>query len=669
MKIVITSMTLTNFKKVRSATYRFNNEVTDVFGANGAGKTTIKDAFLWCLFGKDSTNRKDFEIKPLDENNQPFHNLDHEVEINLLIDGDDVKLKRSMREKWGKRRGDVTTEFKGHETTFMWNDVPCQLNEYQAKVDSLIKEDLFKLVTSTGYFNALDWKVRRNTLMAIAGDITNDQILNNISLNGGSVHPELIAALGKQKTPDQFKAEIAAKKKTIKDELILIPSRIDEANRSIGESVDYSTIEKAKEKAESDLEVVESELLDLTRQVQQQQNAKADKIKQQGGLKLDLQNAEFEIKGRFKDQQQQRLEEIGNMQRSLESKKRELNSLNIEKSNEASKVSTNKINQSNARAKWQEVNKEVLKFNEKEFCCPTCKRELEGVDMEAKKEEFTKNFNADKAKRLEQIQKEGDELGKSIQVLEANINNIQVKIDGLSSEIQLDEQSINSLLTDHQNKLSNESEELQKAINEDSNILSIRTRITDLQNDIDADVAPVDNAAQIEKKQSLRKEIDSYTQQLAGKSQRDAIIRRIDELKLSESEMSQSIADLEGIEFSIEQFTKEKMDELDRRINGRFSIVKFKLFDTQINGGQAECCETLIDGVPFSDANTASKVNAGLDIINTLCDHYGVSAPIFIDNRESVTDIIETESQVINLHVSPADSNIRVLVSELSAAI
>ena len=45
-------------------------------------------------------------------------------------------------------------------------------------------------------------------------------------------------------------------------------------------------------------------------------------------------------------------------------------------------------------------------------------------------------------------------------------------------------------------------------------------------------------------------------------------------------------------------------------------------------------------------------MNAGLDIINTLCKFYGVCAPIFIDNRESVNDIIETESQIINLVVN-----------------
>ena len=119
------------------------------------------------------------------------------------------------------------------------------------------------------------------------------------------------------------------------------------------------------------------------------------------------------------------------------------------------------------------------------------------------------------------------------------------------------------------------------------------------------------------------------------------------------------MADLEGSEFLAEQFTKAKMDTLVKRINGRFKYVSFKMFETQINGGEVETCETLVNGVPFSDANHAGKVNAGIDIINTLCEHYNIYAPIFIDFRESVNNLIDCESQVVNLIVS-TDKKLRV---------
>ena len=134
---------------------------------------------------------------------------------------------------------------------------------------------------------------------------------------------------------------------------------------------------------------------------------------------------------------------------------------------------------------------------------------------------------------------------------------------------------------------------------------------------------------------------------------------RVAQLRNEESTLAQQLADLEGNEFFIEQYTKAKMDLLINRINGKFKLVTFKLFDTQINGGEVECWDTLINGVPFSDANNASKINAGLDIINTLCEHHNVYAPIFIDNRESVNELIESNSQIINLIVS-TDRELRI---------
>src|SRR6185503_20708469 len=96
------------------------------------------------------------------------------------------------------------------------------------------------------------------------------------------------------------------------------------------------------------------------------------------------------------------------------------------------------------------------------------------------------------------------------------------------------------------------------------------------------------------------------------------------------------------------------------RINGRFKVVQFKMFETQINGGEVETCTTLINGVPYADANTAAKIQAGLDIINTLSDHYGVQAPVWVDNRESVVSLPETNCQLINLIVSAKHKKLTV---------
>jgi len=106
------------------------------------------------------------------------------------------------------------------------------------------------------------------------------------------------------------------------------------------------------------------------------------------------------------------------------------------------------------------------------------------------------------------------------------------------------------------------------------------------------------------------------------------------------------------LEFLVQDFQKEKDNKLMERINGMFSLVKFSFISEKLNGNEAITCFCSVDGVPFADVNNASKINAGLDIINAICRSVGITAPIFIDNRESVNELIPTMSQVINLVVS-----------------
>ena len=123
--------------------------------------------------------------------------------------------------------------------------------------------------------------------------------------------------------------------------------------------------------------------------------------------------------------------------------------------------------------------------------------------------------------------------------------------------------------------------------------------------------------------------------------------QRIAELEKSLRMQSEELAQLEGIEFTMAAFSKARTEAIESKINGLFDFVKFRLFETQINGGEVETCEAMVNGVPFSDANTAGQFNAGIDIINAICRFEGISAPIFADGS--------TQSQVIRLFVSLDD--------------
>lgn len=659
MNIILKSIKLTNFKGIRNLKVLFNR-VTDIFGDNGTGKTTIADAFLWLLFGKDTSDRKDFEIKTLDENNEPFHRLDHEVEALLLVDGTEVLLKRSYREKWVKKRGSNDTEFAGHETTYFWNDVPMKQDEYQAKIADMLQESVFKLITNTNYFSSLKWQDRRNVLLKMAGDISDADVFKGlIKKDGAAQYEDLIFALNK-KSIDEYKREIGSKKKKIKDELLLIPSRIDEANRSLPDVVDYSAIESLLGSVESEIVTIDKMLSDKTEAQKERQKLIGELMYSKQNLNLQANEIEFDVRTQVQKDAQARTVSINERKQVIKEKDSVINKSREDYSKLSTKRNELTSEQTKIREQWNKENETTLVFNDADFCCPTCKRAFEATDIDAKKTEFTSNFNSNKSKKLEELSARGKALTTEIKEIDTKLGNINADGVKLKQELAQLQEALIEAEKEHERLTLSEEETYNSTLSTHEKYISLHTEIAELQQKIDEPVSIESNTALTFRKSELNKSADEYKKQLATKDQREKTLARIQELEKSERDMSQELSTLEGIEFSIDQFTRAKMDALEATINGKFNLVKFKLFDKQINGGEVECCDVLINGVPFADANTASKMNAGLDIINALSKHYNVNAPIFIDNRESVVRIPATESQIINLWVAAADKKLRI---------
>lgn len=663
MKIEIKSLSLTNFKGIRSLKILFD-AVTNIFGDNATGKTTLMDAFLWLLFDKDSSERTAFAIKTLDENNIPFHHLDHEVEACLIVDGSEIVLKKSMREDWVKKRGSTTPEFKGHTNAFFWNDVPMKKEEYQANIAQLVNENLFRLITNTTYFNNLKWQERRAVLMQIAGVINDIEILASIQSQISSDHfNTLLNAIKQQKNKENFKmfrAELAAKKKKLKDELETMPTRIEEANRALPEEKNYKEIEILINDAMTNLDTTEGLLTNKSKAAKEHEKQIGDLIQRRQGLNRLLMDIEFNIKNQVQQGKQQRDQNILNEKNELRILNDKVINARKDYTNNENRKETLQKEQTSLREKWGLVDAEKLEFQEGQFCCPACKREYEASDIEAAKQKLTANFNTDKSKRLKEITDRGVTIGNEIKDIDTRLGNLTASGKKLNEEITIITNRITNLEEENVRLSGNDEGEIQKAIATHAQYQQYKQEVVACNDLIDKPFTAEDNSALLLRKKELTTQLSDLNTQLAGKAQREKQLARIKELEAQEKTMSNELASLEGIEFSVELFVKANMDELENRINNRFKLVRFKMFEEQINGGRNEACTTLINGVPYADANTASKIQAGLDIINTLSEHYDVQAPVWVDNRESVVHLQETPCQLINLIVSEADKKLRI---------
>ena len=652
MNIELKKLELLNFKGIKELTIEFGKE-TNIFGRNETGKTTVFDSFTWLLFGKDSANRSDFNIKTLDKNGEFIHGLDHQVTGILLVGGKKVILRRLLKENWVKKRGSAEAIFSGNTTEYFINEEPKKEKDYKEYINSLIDENVFKLLTNPMHFNVnTSWQDRRKILLQIVGDVSDEEVINNSKklkdlpglLNGNSI--------------DSFKAIIASKKKKLNEQLKAIPIRIDEINRNLpvlAEGVDYELLEKEGASIKGELNVVESQL-------ESQQRIADDFIKRQSELSIKknrLKDLELQIE---KDSMKAlndmniKLIELGYKKDNLERKIKQDAEIIAKNQDEIQKLQDE---MQKYRDEYKVVFEEPFNEPDKEnFVCPTCKQDLPKEDIERQISEMLANYKSNKLKRLEEISNQG-------KWRKAKVEQLQDESDSLNIAIQNNEAELAKLDEEIKATQAVLNAEKNKELNVDYRSNTEYAALEDEIKKIEKNLLPVNQDGRVrQKREELQDRLQEINTVLSNKQVIEDSKLRIKELEDEERIFSQQIAELEGQEFLAEEFIKAKVSMLENKINNTFKYVTFKMFDIQINGGITETCQALIKGVPFADANNAAKYNAGIDIINALSKFYGTTAPVFIDNREGIIELIETDSQIINLIVSKEDKVLRVEVNE-----
>ena len=639
MKITIKTLKFLNFKGIRNLTIELNGNL-DVRGKNASFKTTIMDGFIWLFFSRDSNGSADFNIKTLDENGNAIPKLDHEVECTLDIDGSESTFKRVYREKWTKKRGEEFPEMSGHETLYFVNDVPLSQSEYNGKVNAIIDEGLFKLLTNPLYFNSLKWDARRAILFKLAGEVTDNEI--------ASQKPEFASLLSSlsNKSLEEYKRELASKKLKLKHSIDEIPSRVDEANRNMPEQPDIEAINREISGLQLHIaeinEIIEDYSteynkaneanLEVRRKIVDNKNLIISKESEYRTAGIQSGNESQETKLKLTGEVQILQRKINNLQNPIQDKQNYI--LALEKELTA------------LRADWTKISTEKMPVFEdlEDAICPTCKRPLE-QDSEAETDKLKESWAKVKVDKLNTINESGKSKTELIASQKAEIVTMTADMDKLLAEIKEKEKQRGAILDTVQVDFSftdEQSQEIEK-LNKNNQLLESQI----------IQVEKVDNSKRIQQRSEYHSRMDQERAKLAVQGTIETTKARIAELLESEKSYAKQIAELEKMQFTVTNFEKAKVDMIEKKVNDKFEFVTFRMFKELINGGMEPCCDTLYKGVPFPDLNSAAKIWAGLDIIRTLSDYNHVYAPCWLDNREGCTDIPETKSQVINLYVDP----------------
>lgn len=645
-KIILKSLALVNFKGVRDFSIAFNDGITTVCGDNGTGKTTLYDAYLWLLFGKDSTGRSDgangFNVKTTGEDGKPIYRLEHSVTAVLEVDGKEIKLQRSLVEKWQKVNG-TTEEVMKDETQYFINDVRTGTKkEYQAEISEIIPEDVFRMITNPYYFTSLGAETQKDMLLEMVGNIDDEEV--------AATDPDFLALLDQINGTSLAKwaREIAAKKRACNDALATIPASIETAQKLMPESENWTVLEKQLKEVQDRVKEIDAQIADKSALNDEAYKRKMALMKQQADKRIKLQDRENTIRMEANAAHNKALSDIQQMENELSINQKNLDSYRNDKMNVDGKIDELNGKLVEMREQFKTVAKEQFPEPSGDvLVCPTCGEPYKGENLENAIAKLRGNFEQSKSKRQKDIQTKG----KQYKAEYDRAVEQQTKLTGLIAKLEDDALEIKGNITIKKNNIP-VAGNADEAIANDKECIGLRNDIAEIANQLQVEVPQADVSELQSEKADSNAAIADINKRLGKRAMIERVNKEIADLEEKRIANNQAKADLEKWEDVYLRFQKAKDEVLMQRINGLFNVVSFSFVKEQKNGGEKVTCYCMVNGVPYADVNACGKVNAGLDIINAICATKGISAPIFIDNRESFNQIIPTISQIVNLKVS-----------------
>lgn len=658
MKIIFKTLTLKNFKGILGEkTINFCDTVTSIYGANHTGKTTVIDAILWVLFDKNSEGASVFGIDTKDENNNVIPKLEHCVKLTLSVDGVERILEKVRKDVWSKPRGQKEEVLTGHTTNYFVNGNKYTQTEYKAEIANILPEALFKSITNPMFFPTLPPTEQRMLLEQMVGET------NFVDVVSQKKEWALLEKYIENGDIERFRENLAYKIKLVKEELKLIPSRISEHTNELAElqSKDYNfpILEKRIAEIEKGLQHYDDMLADASKGSDEKYKAKMAVRKQIQAYEAERDSIIDKINKENRESEQLHESVISSIEDAIAKQRKNIRDANVDaQSNERRKELLEK-QKVDFRTRWQQVEDETFQWDEANEVCPTCHQRLPQEDIDTLRERLQGNFNESKAKKQELLDIEAESIAKK-----------QNEIEEERKRCATDKQEAEERIVHLEKEL-----EKAKGIQPEKKDYTVDSRVVELTSLIKGEEDKLqqleqeeDNTTQQEainrikeQKQGQQQLRDQLRDQLQVKLQIERKEKRIAELTAEQQNLSQQLAGLEQQDNAAMKLVQFYIEELEKKVNKMFDIVKFTMFEHHLNGNIKTKCECTMHGTPYQDLSTSEKINAGIDIINAMCRHHNAFAPIIIDNAESITDILPTASQQIRLVVSAQDKELTVV--------
>lgn len=663
-EIIIERMTLTNFRGIKQLTVPLGERLVEISGANATGKSTLLNAYLWCLWGVDQEGRKDFSLKPLDQEGNSTDKVDVSVELTLLgVEEKPVTLRRTLRENWVKPSGETEEVYKGNTTIYEIDDVPVKMGEYNGYVTTILHgcapEGLMQLLSTPDGIPTMDWKALRKLLLETTGGVDETELIAS-----RAEYKELMREVGD--TPlERAEAQWKATKAKLTKELKEYQPRIDQTAAMKPAEQDWAEIEGRIAELDKDLGTYseqEAKATEIANAAYLEENLSRQRLTQIATYIARLEAERERAKNRTKIDAENKVEELkvrsrntllreGDAKRALERAEGDITDLR-------KRIETEERRAEELREDWRKLKRE--EYPADKTTCPTCGQPLPQDELgkrmlafEAKKQADLSKISADgraKNEEIELLKRKLDglivekearqeallEVSAEVEQARTDVERAQYEVDETDSENPRDTAEADAI-TEKIQALRDEEAEIKERL---SKKLTEKEEETNLAEVKQKQVAAMAERDELKRRLSDRETIKRY----------DDEIKRLEELA---KKKGQEMADVERWLSLIQSYRMSYIRQLEQNITALFEGgITFRMYDFTLDGNPVETCTPLVDGTPYQTVNTARRINAGVQIASDISRAHDISVPIWVDGAESINRVQPTSGQQIILRVS-----------------
>ena len=677
--VKIKSLTLNNYRCFSGERkfHAYFGEKTRVSGKNGSGKSTVMNAVMEVLTGKNADGTQADNVRPIVDG-QEVEGVDVERTVVLDIDGKETEIKKITKQK--RERVDGVMQYVPGSNVNSYTVDGISFN--QKKLDEFISENICPPETLIACCNPNAFLSLKSTtdmrafLEKTAGFDLNEYI-KSLGAEFAEVeeitkgHPieQVQKTLNKQLT-DQKKATTKAETEWKYEKAKDVDSGEDDVTRLTEQKVSY----------ENQIAILDEQEKSLD-DVMEAYDQKSKDI-------LDLKFEQSDVVRKANEglvQQRKALDnEIFSLEQDKKSAENDLRMAEMDLKHAKMGVERHTAEVKKAQEDWKtysereysEENLENIKaeqFDESSLVCPTCGQDLPVEQAEKIRSEFERKkavrikseedvreqFYQQKDKKLTEITESGNkaaadlkEAKKAQEEAEREITELKQKIASSAMEIQKKQTELSKLpesvdLSDNEEyqKITAEIEKSEEALKQMNNGSEQRREITEKRNGFIRECAKID--AEINniqrKKQAHEEEVEKLYQAFRESSQKEADIQKRKDI--------------------LKNFSIKKNERIASMINPVFSEFQFEFLEFTQDGTPIECCDMVSNGIEYKDMNHSKKILVQADLIRGFQKIQGVSLPIFIDDTESVNDenLPKFDGQTILLKVTDTDLKVEQL--------